>query len=387
MKKQLLTISFIFLVVPLFSQEERSPINVEAAYVGEVFSNFSGGLKTGSTYLGLIDFGLGINTQDFGLWKNGEFFVQFENTHGGSPSGDFIGDLQVASNIENGNYSYMYEAWYKQQFGNLSLQLGLIDLNADYFVAEPGGLFLNSSFGIQPSASMNIPVPIFPMNSLAINLQYQISDAVTLQTGIWDGDPGDLDSEPYNTKWNLSKEQGFLSATELHIKHSKTGNNYLGTVKIGMTYHSANFDDLSETELPKSENFEFHLIAEQTLINKPEGIKGKLDVFTQLGYLPDQSINLIPLYIGAGLNYAGLLFNDASDVLGFACAYSGISKELRSIPQLELENYELAFELSYALPLYKNITIQPDLQYIINTGADKNLDNAFVGFIRIIIEH
>jgi porin len=382
-----LIILLVFLnLVPVYAQENESPIKIETAYVGDFFSNFSGGLKTGQTYLGLIDFSLGFNTEELGLWKNGEFFTLVENTHGGSPTGDYIGDLQVASNIDNGDYTYIYEIWYKQQFNNLGVQVGLIDLNADYFVAEPGGLFINSSFGIQPSASMNIPVPIFPMNALGINLQYQISEAILLQTGIWDGDPGNLDSEPYNVKWNLGKDQGFLSATELHVKHSKVDDNYLGTIKLGILYHSTDFVEIADSSKNASGNIELHLIGEQTLINKPEGEKGKLDAFLQFGYLPNNRINQIPIYIGAGINYTGLLMDSASDVLGFGITYAGLSKKLIDITP-GMKSFETAIELSYALPLNDQITIQPDLQYIINPGATGGINNAFVGFVRVIIEH
>ncbi len=386
MKTLIITLIVFLYIVPVYSQDGGSPVKIEAAYVGDCFSNFTGGMETGQTYLGLIDFGIGINTNDIGLWKNGEFFAQVENTHGGSPSGDFIGVLQVASNIDNSDYTYLYELWYKQQINKFSVQVGLIDLNADYLVAEAGGLFLNSSFGIQPSASMNIPVPIFPMNALAVNLQLQFSDAISLQTGIWDGNPGDLDSEPYNVKWNLSEDQGFLSATELHLKYGKVGDNYKGSLKFGVLYHSSTFEDLTDATLTTEGNLQLHLIAEQNLIYKTEGEKGKLDAFLQLGYLPDDKINQIPFYIGAGINYTGLFFKSANDVLGISIAHVGISKVLvDNIPGMK--SYETAIELSYAIPIVEQITIQPDLQYIINPGATSEFNNAFIGFLRIIIEY
>lgn len=386
MKNIFLITLLVFGLLNFGLSQETSPINIEASYVGDGFSNFEGGMKTGQTYLGKLNFGLGFNTNDFGLWNGGEFFIQIENTHGGNPSGDYIGDLQVASNIDNGDYTYLYEMWYKQQVGKFSAQMGVIDLNADYFVAEPGGLFLNSSFGIQPSASMNMPVPIFPMNALGVNLQFQFTDAISLQTALWDGDPSDLDRDPYNVQWKLSKEEGFLSATELHFKHNLLGENNAGIIKLGLLYHSAEFETIADSTITEKGNLQFHLVAEQTLINKEEGEKGKLDAFMQIGYLPNNTINVIPFYLGAGINYTGLLFNDASDVLGLAVAYSGISKEaVDNIP--DTQNFETAIELSYAMQFFNQITIQPDLQYIINTGANSDIDNAFVGFLRVIIEH
>jgi len=375
----------LFSICLSFGQENNSPVNIEASYVGEGFSNFSGGIKTGRTYLGKMNLGLGFNTTNAGFWENGEFLIKVENTHGGNPSADFISDVQIASNLENGDYTYLFELWYKQQLGKLIMQFGLIDLNADYLVAEHGGLFFNSSFGIQPSASMNMPAPIFPMSSLGLNLKYNLNKSLTLQTGIWDGDPGNLDDNPYNTAWSLSSNQGFLSATELHFKHGISDNSYNGIIKLGFLYHSAEFTDLINSVPPTSGNMELHLIAEQTIISKPQGKKGKLNAFTQVGFTPNDKINTFPFFLGGGINYTGILFNDAGDVFGLAFAYAPISKHIVDNTQ-GMIGAETTIELTYAFPLMDKITIQPDLQYIINPGVNENIDNAFVGLLRIVIE-
>lgn len=383
-KKILLVILVFNFVVFRSMCQTNSPIKVDAAYIGEAFSNFSGGIKTGQTYLGKLDFGVGFNTSDLGWWQHGEFYSRIENTHGGNPSANFIGDLQVASNIDNGDYTYLYEMWYKQQVNNLNIQFGIIDLNADYLVAPSGGLFFNSSFGIQSSASINMPVPIFPMNALGINFHYHINEVLSIQTGLWDGNPGDLDHDAYNVKWKISEDEGFLSATELCFNHNLI-NKKNGSLKLGMLYHSAEFTHMHDTSILDKGNLEFHLIAEQTLIEKPDGEKGRLNAFVQLGYLPNSNINVVPFYLGTGLNYCGLLFSDASDVLGFGLAHSQLSNKLvKSVPNTQ--HFETALELSYAFSIADKITIQPDLQYIINTGADVTIDDAFVGFVRIIIE-
>lgn len=393
MRKIVLTYSLLFFALLSFSQEDEdsAAVTVQCAYTGDFFTNMHGGIKTGAAYLGAMDFALNINTGNLGLWQNGELYIQVENTHGATPSGDYMGDLQTASNIENGNYSYLYEFWYKQSIKNLSFQFGVIDLNADYFTVDADGLFLNSSFGIQPSASINIPVPIFPMNAPGVNLKYDFTHAISLQTGVWDGDPGNLDDDPYNIEWSLSKEQGFLSVTELHLKHRKINEEtHKGIVKLGFTYHSGIFSHLTNETQTKKGNIELHLITGQSLIYREAGEKGKLDAFLQLGVSPYNTISQIPFYMGVGITYTGIMFKDARDIMGFAVAYSRLSNLLTNIPEHtgmdELKSYEMALELTYNVPLTSNISIQPDLQYIVNTGADKNLNNVFAGFLRIIIE-
>jgi len=378
MKKLSFLLIIFYQLTAVYSQEEKSPLNVGAVYIGDYFSNFSGGIKTGQTYLGLFDFSIGLNTEDAGLWKNGEFYAQLENTHGGTPSGEYIGDMQVASFIENGDYTYLYELWYQQKLGKFSFKLGLQDLNADCHVCENGGLFLNSSFGIMPSASLNMPVPIFPLTSLAIQLKYDFTEKFSLLAGIWDGDPGDFDNNHYNIEWTLDEKDGFLYMLEGHYSHKS------GFIKVGGLYHSGTFNDLLNPANTTKGNFQFHFIVDQ-IISKKEGGKGSLGVFLQIGYLPDNAINPAPLYIGGGFNYRGLLSPSANDVLGLAFANVNMSKDLtNNIP--EMYTHETAIELSYAITFWDHLTVQPDLQYIINPGADRALENAFIGFLRFIIE-
>jgi len=72
----------------IFSQESilnKEAFRFEASYIGENLNNLSGGIKTGSTYLGMANIRLSFNTGSAGLWKGGEFFINSANTHGASP--------------------------------------------------------------------------------------------------------------------------------------------------------------------------------------------------------------------------------------------------------------------------------------------------------------
>jgi len=358
--------------------QENAPAVVDASYIGDVFTNFNGGIKTGSAYLGKMHFGVNKN-----VWHNSEFSIHVENTHGANPSRDYIGDIQVASNINNGNYTYLYELWYKYSFKNMFVKLGVIDLNSDYFITKYGGVFLNSSFGIQPSASMNMPVPIFPMNALGINLQYNFNDNVLVRVGVWDGNPGSLNRNPYNVQWKLSSNEGILSVAELELNHHKIDNDYHGTIKFGVLYHTASFsriDDLSNSQIG---NVQFHIVVDQAIITDKVNNKVKLGAFSQIGYLPNNTINVIPFSITGGINYSGVFFKKVDDVLSFAVSYAKISSIL--LTDNKYKPNETTFELVYSYPVLKNITIKPDLQYIYNTGAKTGLDNCFVGFIRVIV--
>jgi porin len=384
MRKYLPTIILLAFFSYTKGQTHESPVHINTLYIGEYFSNFSGGIKTGRTYQGLLDFGITFNSSGIGLWQNGEFSIQLENTHGGRPTQEYIGDLQVASNIENGDFTYLYELWYKHQLNRLGIKFGLMDLNADCYVSELGGHFLNSSFGVMPTASLNMPAPIFPLTALGLLANYNFNGKLKVKAGIWDGNPGDFENNRYNIEWTINNREGYLYLLEGHYNFG-TLNNKLASIKLGVLYHSGSFQELLDSTKNKKGNLEFHLIAEHALNNKYVGEKGKLDGFLQVGYAPDEKISNISLYVGAGVNIIGLFLPSSEDILGLGIAYASLSKELSK--NTETDPYEMSVELSYSIPILNNITLQPDFQYIINPGADAELKNAVTAFVRIIIKN
>lgn len=45
------------------------PFYIEGSYIGDLVSNLSGGIKKGTTYLGLANLKAGVNMQAAGWWK------------------------------------------------------------------------------------------------------------------------------------------------------------------------------------------------------------------------------------------------------------------------------------------------------------------------------
>jgi len=367
----------LFTRLTIFSQESipagNEAFRFEASYVGDNINNLSGGIKTGSCYLGMANIRLSFNTGNAGLWKGGEFYINSANTHGASPSGEFIGDLQVVSNIEAGNHTYIQELWYKQLIGHLELTAGLQDLNVEFVNSEYSSLYLNSSFGILPTISGNIPAPIFPLTSLGLSVKWQVSEKATWLTALYDGCPTDFEDNPYNLSWKFNSDDGTLAISEFQF--STTFNNMPGTYKAGIYTHYHFLKVSDESDEPDSlceTNYGFYVIADQMLWRKPED-KGGLGLFVQFGFAPEK-FNFNHYYTGAGLNFYGLLKNTGDDILGLAIAHAGIA---------EVTGSETTLELTYQLPLTKNIFIQPDFQYVINpAGVGEKLENSFAATFR-----
>lgn len=386
MHNKSLLIPFLIGAITCYAQEESSKtiIDTEAEYIGEVYSNLRGGIQPGTSYLGLIYFGLGLQSEKLGLWKGTSLNASIQNTHGSTPSADMVGDLQVASNIENGNNTNLYELWVSQQIGEAEIKAGIMDLNAECHAIENSCIFLNSSFGIIPTVSLNMPSPIFPMPALGIVAKVQLHDRYLLQAGLWDGEPGDYENNQYNTHWSLGADEGLLAEAELTYQMSRDDES-AGFIRGGIVHHTGEFQDLIDSTLSIKGKTAFHLLAEKQLSSLIPSGRGQLNGFIQIGYVADEKTSISPFYLGAGFNIAGLLPRK-DDVLGLAVAYASISSRMTQA-EIPMSKNETAVELTYQFPITNNFCIQPDFQYLINTGANPELDNSMVFLIRFTISN
>lgn len=380
LKKGLLLL-IVFKVSHGFSQtlsKTSTPAwQLNATYNGDLARNFNGGIATGTTYLGLSDLFLSYNTENAGLWKGGEFLVHGANTHGGEPSANLIGDFQVASNIEAGNHSFLYELWYKHTFNSMQTTIGLQDLNIEFANSDVASLFLNSSFGVHSVISDNTLAPIFPLTSPGITICWKTSDNLCMKTAVYKGCPIDFEDNPYNIKWDLNYLQALLWITEGQYSWmNKTGTQ--NGIKAGLFFHQHCPDAEiinSETGNNLTYDYGFYMVGEHQLFHNTLNNK-QFNVFYQIGVSP-RNDNFG--YLGAGCSFSGLFSKTGADELGFAMAWGMLTPERG--------NDETALELTYKFPICEHIFLQPDLQYIIHPGGtDQQLANATVGFLRLGLE-
>lgn len=373
MKINILSITtLIFLSISGFSQGSTeslgSPFKFEATYMGENLNNLSGGIKTGSCYLGMANLKVSINTHQSGLWNGGILHISAVNTHGSSPSQELLGDMQVASNIEAGNHTFFQELWYSQAFNQFEFKIGLQDMNADFANTEHGGLFINSSFGIHSTISFNIPAPIYPLTTVGVSAKWNISEKVSFYSAIFDGCPTDFEDNPYNLKWQLNSGDGALIISE--IQYAYTINDKQGIVKGGSYSHNHILENSSVDSLSPN-NYGFYAVADQ-IFWKGDNNK-EIGAFLQLGASPGK-YNTNYLYLGCGVNYYGIFTTNQTDALGFAIAHSRLNNNLGN---------ETSLEFTYKKEFSNNLFIQPDVQYIINPlGFGTKLDNSFGATLR-----
>jgi porin len=261
---------------------------------------------------------------------------------------------------------FIRELWFQQTQGSLRMIFGVQDINVEFAVCCSGGLFLNSSFGIQPNITTNIPASVFPLTSLGLTAVWSSSDHWTWRTAIYDGAPTVFEQNPYNLSWSFRNNEGIINLFE--IEYSTTTE----LIKLGV-YHHDHLYELNDAvrELVYEHNVGMYSAADIQLIQISNG--SYFYIFGQTGY-SSRVINQNYWFGSVGIRCTGIFSDSETDELGAAIACAG----MRSLKD------ETTIELTYKHQVHDLVFIQPDIQYIINpTGTGIELHNSFVCTIRL----
>jgi porin len=344
-------------------------LRIEHVYTGEEFGNVSGGIKKGHSYRGNFDLTLTVDTEKANVWKGGMFFLYFENGHGKGITNEYVGDLQVLSNIDAREFSQISEYYIGQSFmdDRLRLKIGKQDANKDFNVTDSALEFINSSFGLMP----NVPIPTFPDPSLGVSGCISLTGNVSMKAGIFDG-------EGRGGSWGFSTAFG-SDATSVSIGELGITNEYLGNgaLKLGAWRRGGKSYSLRGTRM-RTSNYGGYLILEERIIGSDEEKDTPcLTSFVQYGAAPGE-FNEITNYIGFGIRASGFAAPRPEDSFGLGMARAVMSDDL------PLMKDETALEAYYLAPFRNIIMVQPDIQYILNPGG--NGRDALVTGIRFGLE-
>lgn len=348
-------------------------VGFELVATVDLLSVVDGGIERGFESPASFDLTLTLDTEAAGLWRHGSFLVYWLGNTGGDPSRR-AGDLQRASNIETTDTFKLFEATYEHSFldDSLALLVGLHDMSSDFYATEYGGLFLNSSFRIGIDTAQVGP-SIFSTTALGARLRWVPGTPVYVLAAVYDGIPGDPREEK-GTQVKFGSNDGVFAIGEIGVCGSDEDHYKLG---IGGWYHSAQFEDAAGNI--RDENSGAYTVAEGQLWS--DGGNRKLGVFGQAGFA-DSKRNRIGIYLGGGIGLAGLLPGRSEDVIGVAVAHARNGYAfLRSNPGAE--DAETAIEATYLIVPWRGIRLQPNLQYIVNPGTDRAVDDALIVGTRI----
>jgi porin len=357
------------------SAEEAPAVEVSATYTGEAWRNFEGGLRRGSVYLENLEAGLDVDAERAFGWRGATARVSAFWNDDDSLSERLVGDIQAISGKDAAGGIRLYEAWVRQEVGGGAVKLGVIDLNSDLAVNKAALLFVNGAQGLGldlAQVGRNGP-SVFPNTGLGVLAEVPIDGHWAVKIGAFDGVPRNSDRR--GPTFRIGAGDGaFVVAELLHESDNET------RFALGLWSHTAKFDTMGRAVGRDSS------MGGYALIERPLARWGdrRLDGFARLGLAEPKTEEIAAAY-SAGLVLSGRLLGFDDEALGvaFTTAQTGRPhRRARAALGAPVDKHETALELTYRAQVTPWLTVQPDVQYVINPGADTALKNALVAGLR-----
>ncbi|HEU4959330.1 MAG TPA: carbohydrate porin [Sphingomonas sp.] len=339
---------------------DEPAVRLGGSYVTDVLAVVDGGRARGAGWLGRADVTLAADGSAIGL-GGVRFFADVLATQPGDFSGNKVGDFQTVSNVQADSALRPFELYVEAPVTHrLSVKAGLVDLNTEFDVQRIGALFLNSAHGIGPDFSqsgVNGP-SIFPASATAVIGRYD-GGAWRARIGLFDAVAGSL-PDPRRTVFRLPGAKGALIVGEVERLFGSA------EVQLGAWRYTDRFPAQASVD---------RRVASQGAYALVEGpLSGRLSGWLRIG-LADARANPIAAYVGGGLTHG-----DDRSQLGIAIARAMLRGPARRslLDGVRARRAETAIELTWARRIAKGVTIQPDIQYVIDPGWNPAVRDALV---------
>lgn len=370
-------------------------ISLTPILTAEVFGNPSGGVRQGVITDGLLNTALDI---DFDLLTNGAvkdftFHAEAEYIYGTSLSAQYVGDFSDTSDIAAYNTLRLDELWLQKLFWDkkLSLKVGNMAVDDEYFQSSSAALFVNGTFGAFTLIANNvINAPVYPVASPGVRLQFLPTAQTYVMAGVYglDNTSNQATNNQNGLRFALNSSSGMLVMSEVGflLNQGPKDNGLQGTYRIGSwidtgnhtTFASqANFANGTGPLQSSGTNYGVYGVLDQQIYTQDSQI---ISLFVRSGGAPSNT-NFVDYYVEGGFNFTGFIPGRDNDVGGIAVARSHVSDDY-SASQVSQGNppssAETVIEGTYKVQLAPWWSVQPDVQYIVTPSGVQGSKNATV---------
>lgn len=365
--------------------EEAPAFKLSGNYTADIAGTVSGGLaKRGRVLDDLQLFG-DINLDKAVGWKGATAHFELLNNSGAMPNDD-AGTLQGVDNIEvTRQRARLFEAWVEQGFGDkASVRAGLYDLNSEFYSNDSAGMLLAPAFGIGSELAATGPngPSIFPSTSLAVRVRWTPNEHVYAEAAALNANAGVL-GDPGGIK--TSFDNGLLLIGEA----GWTGG---GKIAVGTWRYTDKQDDIrflapNGDPTPATAQGAYVLLERRLTGDESDGAARKTTAFARLG-VSDGDTTAFRGGWQAGMLVEHVLEGrpDSAFSVGVNQAYlSGKYRDNALDAGQSLKRSESAIEVTYSDKIGP-VTIQPDIQYVKDPGADGGVGHALVAILRVGVE-
>jgi len=361
-------------------------IKPSISYGTDLMASVAGGQRRGQAYAGQLAVDVRADLGKLAGLKGLTFDVGTDWGSGTDLSRDIGNTFTVAQYFE-GQEVRLSNMYLQQSLfdGRVDLKAGRFSTGADFLTSPIDVSFVNEALNpILVAVQQNVPgVTAYPNVTWGGRVRVQPTAALSLSAGAFYSDPTLNQLTANGTEFGISSSAGYFVVGEAgYLVNSESGAAGLpGRYRMGAYYDSNQYALLDNPSRQQTGNYGVFVMGEQMVFREggPGSATG-LSLFGAVIYAPQSSINAMPWFASAGASYQGLVPGRDRDIAAFALYYGGFSRDLPG------QSYELVLEWTYAIAVGRRLTVQPDLQYVINPGGVSSVGNAVVLGVQLAIE-
>ncbi len=370
-------------------------------YLGNFAANPSGGRARGASNTSCFNLGFGLDlAKATGLeslegWSVINTWVW---RFGDSLTNEYIGNafnvqqnfgsqtmrLQSAALVYNANIADF----------NIMFKFGRIAAG-DNFMSKPiYWLYQNNAFDGNPvGVFKQTKFSAYPGSTWGAFAQIRSPDGKYFKTGVYQINTDEQDS-PHKHGLDMSFRGIGVNATfeaGWDINHDDSGKSP-GNISAGFVADWYNAPHNDNPSAYSDFNYTVYFQADYMIWNmgytktkKPTYIPRKYDSYRDIRglvawavfqYDPNENLAEMPIFVNGGLLFNAPFASRADDVICFGVAYGKYSDDL---PAPRAGSYEAIFEINYKFQINRFAFIQPNLQYVLNTGGGAYPDAVVLG--------
>lgn len=374
-------------------------VEIGLTHKSDVLANVSGGIKNGTVWIGHTEATLGLDLEKLIGWDASTAYFHYHSDLGSKFNTHYVGGFMGVDNVEVGrNTAQFYHAWIEKSFfkESLSLKAGLYPIDSEFYVTDTSGLFLAPPYGMSNEIAQTDTPAIFPIGALALRVKATSPGKnFYAQAAVLDGVAGDPNN-PHGTHIRLGHGEGTMSIVEFgytpqdepsgkeESKPEEEAESFNKTA-VGFWRYTRKFDDLTAVDSlgnPKRRHAQgAYFLAERSLFTEQGHPSQGLAGFVRFG-TATEDVHQVDWTASAGLRYHGLIPGRDDDIAGIAVTVNHTGDKFRHVSRINgdptTENDETDWELTYRAQIKPWLALQPNVQYIVNPGMDKTLENAWV---------
>jgi porin len=379
--------------------------------IGDMLTNVTGPEVKHVTYFGRFRLSTDIDFNKLSDF-DGELFFSPIWQYGQNLSGQYLGGVNtLTSSIAGTNSVRIDQFWYQQGFFHhkLLVKLGQVAAVNEFGATDFFDILFNDELGYAPNAIFNTKQPFSPAGKPGVVITGDLGDitpGLYVKGGVFDAYSNPYHPDSNGVDYVDDFDYGLAASFEVGYKEQNT--QYAGIYKLGTNLTPKGGYINPNTGQNYSGDYNIYFTAEKTVYHPmklapsttdPKDVKSmrsggeELDttrgldlLFEFVGEPGDRN----PLQYEAtfGGRYTGLFDSRPQDKIGFGLIYSdngdAYSQAYDNANERTLGG-EVTAELDYQYNPTPWLSIQPDVQYIIDPGGDYQRQDILVLGLRTIV--